>query len=120
MRLQRAEPPRQERLRKCARGRRAACSLRLVAAAHRSRCTCPPELLEQIAERAAEILAERQSELSASPWLDVDEAARYLRCGTKQRIYDLVHARKLQPARDGRRLLFHRDGLNAYLAGGSV
>ncbi|MGI8731413.1 MAG: helix-turn-helix domain-containing protein [Solirubrobacteraceae bacterium] len=54
--------------------------------------------------------------VTPSPFLDVDEAASYIRAG-KQRIYDLVSAGAIEPRRDGRRLLFHRDDLDDYLAG---
>lgn len=50
-----------------------------------------------------------------SPWLNVDEAASYLRC-SRQAIYDRVHDGALKPSRDGRRLLFNRAALDAYLA----
>ena len=77
----------------------------------------PPELIEQVAERAAEILAERQAP-AASPWLNVIEAAERLRC-RKDRIYDLIALGKLTPRRDGRRVLLHRDDLDAYVENGS-
>ena len=73
--------------------------------------------LDQLAELLAPRLAERTS-AAASPWLDVDEAAAYIRAGSRQRIYDLVHSGALQPDRDGRRLLFHRDVLDLYLTRG--
>jgi excisionase family DNA binding protein len=75
--------------------------------------TLPAELVEQIAQRAAAIVAERQTP-AASPWLDTKGAAGYLACGT-DRIHDLVQLGKLHPRRDGRRLLFRRDDLDAYL-----
>ena len=49
-----------------------------------------------------------------SRWLNSDEAARYLGC-PRSRIHDLVQLRKLQPTRDGRRLLFRRGDLDGYL-----
>jgi len=69
--------------------------------------------LDQLVELIAPRLAQRAL-AEASPWMNVEEAADYVRAG-KQRIYDLVHNGKLQPARDGKRLLFHRDVLDAYL-----
>ncbi len=68
------------------------------------------DALDQLAEK----LAPRLRPVAASPWLTVDEAADRLRC-KPQRIYDLVHDGRLQPGRDGRRLLFHRDHLDNYL-----
>jgi excisionase family DNA binding protein len=76
----------------------------------------PPDVVELIAERAAEILAERQvtTASAASPWLSTAGAAEYMAC-TTGRVHDLVAARVLRPRRDGRRLLFKRDELDAYL-----
>lgn len=74
----------------------------------------PDALLDEIARRAAELVAGRLT--PAAPWLDTKGAAKYLCCGT-DRIHDLVQLRKLQPCRDGRRLLFKRSDLDAYLEG---
>jgi excisionase family DNA binding protein len=73
----------------------------------------PDEVIERVAERAAEILADRQTTAS-TPWLDTRGAAEHLCCNTS-RIHDLVQARKLTPRRDGRRLLFKRSELDDYL-----
>jgi excisionase family DNA binding protein len=72
--------------------------------------------LEQIAERAAELVIGRRA-ASASPWLDAKGASEYLCCPVG-RIPDLVQLRKLTPHRDGRRLLFRREELDAYLENG--
>jgi excisionase family DNA binding protein len=69
--------------------------------------------LDQLAELLAPRLPDR-ADAAPSPWLDVAEAAAYLRC-KPQRIYDLRHAGSLAAHRDGRRLLFHRDDLDAHL-----
>src|SRR3954447_24223393 len=75
----------------------------------------PAQLIAALAQQVAEQLG--VSPLGdTSPWLTVDEAAEYLRC-SKQAVYDRVHQNALQPGRDGRRLLFHRDTLDAYLRG---
>lgn len=71
------------------------------------------EQVERIAQRAAVILAERDSP-AAAPWLDARAAAAHLSCGV-DRIHDLVQLGKLTPRRDGRRLLFRRDDLDAYV-----
>jgi excisionase family DNA binding protein len=71
-------------------------------------------LIEAVAKRVAEKLAGRES--VADPWLDVDEAADYLRC-SRQRIYDLVSEGRLRVAKDGRRSLFRRAWLDACLTG---
>jgi excisionase family DNA binding protein len=74
----------------------------------------PEDLLEQIARRAADLLAERRPSNGLSPWLSAQEAADRLRCD-RDRIYDLIALGKLIPRRDGRRVLLHRDDLDAYL-----
>lgn len=68
-------------------------------------------LAERLAPRLARSLGQGQT---ASPWLNAEEAAQYLSC-PRSRIHDLVQLRKLQPRRDGRRLLFRRSDLDAYL-----
>ena len=74
----------------------------------------PPAVVETIARRAAAIVSET---LSAKPesFIGVAEAAEHLAC-KPQRIYDLVSQRRLDFHRDGRRLLFRRSDLDAYLA----
>src|SRR5437016_1733022 len=73
-------------------------------------------LAPAIADQVADLLLERLAEFSSarSPWLDVAEAAEYLRCKPK-RIYDLVGQERLPAHRDGARLLLRRDELDAYL-----
>jgi excisionase family DNA binding protein len=78
----------------------------------------PSELVEAIAERAAVLVFERAlAENGRSPWLTAQEAADYLRC-SRQRVYDLKSSRQIVAAQDGKRPLFHRAVLDAYLAGG--
>jgi hypothetical protein len=67
-----------------------------------------PEVVEQIAQRAAEILAARQT-TTTSPWLTTQGAADHLACPT-DRIHDLVQLGKLTPRRDGRRRLLTHGG----------
>jgi excisionase family DNA binding protein len=69
--------------------------------------------VERIAQRAAEIVSDRQAS-SASGWLDTKGAASYMAC-RPDRIHDLVALGKLNPRRDGRRLLFRRDDLDVYI-----
>jgi excisionase family DNA binding protein len=71
------------------------------------------EQLDAIAERVAARIAE-SSTAAAPTWLDTRGAADYI-AGTVGRIHDLVQLRRLTPRRDGRRLLFRRDDLDAYL-----
>jgi excisionase family DNA binding protein len=77
--------------------------------------TLTSDQLDAIAERVAERLQPAQPEHS-TPWLDTKGAAAYLAC-TPARIHDLVALQKLTPRRDGRRLLFYRSDLDAYLKG---
>jgi len=75
----------------------------------------PEQFVETIAERAAQLLAERRPQ-PTSELLTVVEAAEFLRCG-KQRIYDLVSQRRLPHLKDGSRVLLRRTELLAYLGG---
>lgn len=75
----------------------------------------PPELLEAIAARAAELVEDRTVE-SPQPWIGVEEAAEHLAC-KPQRIYDLVSQGRLEHRKDGRRLLFRRSDLDSHLEG---
>jgi excisionase family DNA binding protein len=77
--------------------------------------TLPPELIEAVAARVAEMLAERQRP-AAHELMSVDEAAELLRC-RRQRLYDLSSQGKLPCLRDGSRLLFRRSDLVSYLEG---
>lgn len=72
--------------------------------------------LDALAERLAPRLAGRLAARKPPAWLTTREAGAHLAC-TPDRIHDLVSLRKLDPRRDGRRLLFRRDDLDAYLEG---
>lgn len=72
------------------------------------------EQLAEIAARAAALIPTAVP--ASSPWLNVADAAERLRCG-KDRIYDLIALGRLHPRRDGRRVLLHRDDLDAYIEG---
>jgi excisionase family DNA binding protein len=80
--------------------------------------TLPDEVVEQIAQRVAEILTERQPDREVSQrWLTVDQAAAYI--GAKpQRIYDLRSNGRLSRNGDGRRGLVDRRELDALIEGG--
>lgn len=71
--------------------------------------------VDAIARRVAELL-DQPSMPEPSRWLDAAGAAEHL-ATRPDRIYDLVQLGKLVPRRDGRRLLFRRDELDAYLEG---
>jgi excisionase family DNA binding protein len=82
-------------------------------------------LLDEIDDETLGVLADRLAPLltahlnareGVSPWLNAEDAACYLAC-SRDRLYDLVQLRKLAPSRDGRRLLFRRVDLDAYLEG---
>lgn len=74
----------------------------------------PPEVIEVIAVRVAEILTEmdqaRAERASEEALLTPDEAAVLLRC-KRQRIYDLISQRRLPAMREGGRRLIRRADL---------
>ncbi len=61
----------------------------------------PDDVIEQIAQRAAEIVAGNEA-TEVDGWLTVAEAAEYLRCSTG-RIYQLVSARRIPFHKDSAR-----------------
>ena len=77
----------------------------------------PDGVIEEIAERAAEVALVRiERHKGRSPYLTVSEAAERLRT-EPQRIYDLCSSGRLARFKDGDRLLLSRDEIDAYLAG---
>lgn len=79
----------------------------------------PPELVEAIAVRVAELLAaDRASSSGPEPWIAVEDAAAHLAC-RPHRIYDLVASGRLPHRKEGRRVLFRRSELDAYLDEGA-
>jgi excisionase family DNA binding protein len=77
----------------------------------------PDGVLHAIALRVAELLrGEEHAHTTAvgvgEAWLGVQQAAEYLACPVS-RIYDLVSLGRLAAHRDGRRLLFRRNDLDA-------
>ena len=78
-----------------------------------------PEVLEAIAVRVAQLLAERGETATAptsSRWLSIGEAADYLRC-SKQHVYDLRSSGRLSRHGDGGRALVDRDELDQLIKG---
>jgi excisionase family DNA binding protein len=73
-------------------------------------------LAERIADRAAELLADQLPTAAPNAWLDVQGAADHLAC-EPHRVYDLVAQGRLRCAKDGRRSLFRREWLDAYMLG---
>jgi excisionase family DNA binding protein len=85
------------------------------------RIEVPPELVEQIARRAAEIVLQRQQAEAEQPrWMTVPKAAAYIDA-EPQRIYDLASDGRLTRHKDGSRLLIDRRELDAHIGnrGGS-
>jgi excisionase family DNA binding protein len=76
------------------------------------------EHVEQIAQRAAQLLAERDA-TPCEGFIDVKDAAEFLKCPTS-RIYALVAAERIPHHRDGSRLLFVRSELREYVHEGGA
>lgn len=78
----------------------------------------PDALVEAVAERAAELLAER-IEPAEDRWLNVDETAQYLGC-KRSRIYALASCKppRIPVERDGSRLVFKQSELDAWVRAG--
>jgi len=75
--------------------------------------TVPPELVEAVAVRVVDLLAGRLP-AQRDGYLGVEEAAAYLAC-PKSRVYELVAAKRVRHYRDGRRVLFKAEDLDAVL-----
>ena len=78
----------------------------------------PPELVEAVAERVAELLVERHAP-EPEPWIGVEQAADHLAC-PKSRLYALVSAGRIPHRKDGSRLLFRRTELDDWLEQGGA
>ena len=78
----------------------------------------PAELVDQVAERVAEILTDRTTARDHG-YLDVPGAADFLAC-PPSRIYALVSAGRIPHHRDGSRLLFDRAELRQYVCDGGA
>jgi excisionase family DNA binding protein len=77
-----------------------------------------PELVEQIAERAAEIVAERQVEAGEDGWLrSAERIAAYIDC-PRSRVYALVSARRIPVHHDGSALVARRSELDRWVRNG--
>jgi excisionase family DNA binding protein len=77
----------------------------------------PEGVIEAVAQRAAELVAERMNLVAApapSRWLTVEQAAAHI-AAPKQRIYDLRSAGRLSDHREGGRALVDRDELDALI-----
>jgi excisionase family DNA binding protein len=78
------------------------------------------EEFERLEARVSELEAKLAATecASASPYLSIPEAADLMRC-SRQRIDDLLSARRLERVKDGRRTLLRRAEVLAYLEGGN-
>jgi excisionase family DNA binding protein len=72
----------------------------------------PPEALEQIAERVAELLRERRTFGDSSPWMTRSEAAAWLHLPVSR----LEKDRRIPCHRDGGRVLYRRDELDEWMS----
>jgi excisionase family DNA binding protein len=84
--------------------------------------TVTEELVEAIAQRAAELVLAELADLRGPaaeepPLLSVEEAADFLRAD-RQRVYDLCSSGRLERVKDGARTLIRRSDLEAHLNGG--
>ena len=73
--------------------------------------TVPPELVEAVAERAAQIVLAKLGGATVSPWMTRAEAAEYLSVPVSR----LEKRRDVPHVKDGARVLYHRDELDAWL-----
>ena len=78
----------------------------------------PAELVDAIAERVVDLLAERLPGTAprTSPWMTVAEAAEYLRW-PRERLYKLTAAGAIPHRKHDGRVLLHRDELDEWLDG---
>ena len=74
--------------------------------------------LGRLAALVADRLADRL-EAGGSPWLAAPEAAEYLRCSLS-RLRKLTMLREVPAHHDGGRVLYRRDELDRYVAGGGA
>lgn len=78
----------------------------------------PADVLEQIAQRVAELLAAEPA-APGRRWLTVAEAADHARCSA-QRIYNLRSAGQLSRTGDGGRALVDREELDDLICRGGM
>jgi len=78
----------------------------------------PVELDDQtLAAIAAAVAVQANAPAPESPYMTIVETAEYLRC-SRQRVDDLLSARRLERVKDGARTLIRRSDLDAYLDDG--
>lgn len=82
--------------------------------------TIPDALVDAIAVRVAELLADKLPvQTRAEQWIGVDAAADHLAC-PRSRVYALASTGRLPHCKDGSRLLFRRSELDNYVRGGGA
>jgi len=85
---------------------------------HRLAIVVPDELLQDLAERTAELVVAQLPSTTRvdSPWLDFEGAMTYLGF-SRDRLYKLTAARAIpfRKKRDGQGLLLHRDELDRWV-----
>jgi excisionase family DNA binding protein len=76
----------------------------------------PDEVIEGLFEAVTTEVLSRldRPEPAPSPYVTVEEAAAYLRC-SRQRIHDLLSARRLRRFKDGSRTLLDRVEVEAWV-----
>lgn len=78
----------------------------------------PPDVVEQIAERAAEIVAERQRAGTDEGWVrGAERIADYIDAPVS-RVYALASAQRIPLCRDGSALVARRSELDAWVRAG--
>jgi excisionase family DNA binding protein len=73
----------------------------------------PDDVLSELVDRVADRVLERLDREHGSPWLTRKQAASYLGLPVSR----LEKDRRIPVHRDGRRILYHRDELDAYFRG---
>lgn len=74
------------------------------------------EALDLLAAKIAPLVADRLPPVP-EPWIDSTAAAEHLATSV-ERVHQLVHQRRIRHRKDGRKLLFRRSDLDAYLTRG--
>ena len=80
--------------------------------------TLTDEQLDVLAVRVASLLEDEHSEFTIRRRLAERPQRGPIPRLTQSRIYNLLQLEHLEPERDGRRLLFRRSDLDAYVCGG--
>lgn len=77
------------------------------------------EIDDAALDRLADKLAQRLGRDTGSPWLDAQGAAEHIGCSVS-RVRKLTMTGELPVHRDGRRTLYRREELDAYIANGGA